>query len=203
MQTPGSRIGGRGLLYQLLQQFFRIAVFRSAPQELPGQAVVLWISIAAAFLTSFGGLLFVYDFAEAIGRSVLALVVPAVMVFLLLKMRNLQNRFNQTFSAMCGSAAVIYVLVLPMMPYLFDADPETESGKWLIMLVLMIDIWALMITAHIFRHALDVGLATGVSFSILLMLVTLFLIETIAPGNLPAASSQLEVSASYAQFQAI
>lgn len=181
-------------MYLLFQKYFLISVFRATPQELPGPTVVLWISVAAAFVTGMAGLLFAYDFAEALRRSLLALIIPAILVFLLLRFRNLQHRFNQTFSAMCGSATVIYVLAFPLMPYFFNADAETDSGKWLIMLVLVIDIWALMITAHIFRHAMDVGLATGVSFSIMLMLVTLFVIETIAPRQLPATSSQSDIS---------
>ena len=67
------------------------------------------------------------------------------------------------------------------MPYFFSADAQTQSGKWLIMLVLVIDVWALLITAHIVRHALETGFATGISLSIALMLVTLLAIERIAP----------------------
>jgi len=181
-------------LYQLLLQYIHISIFRAAPQDLPGQTVVLWISIAAAFITGVAGMLFAYDLAEALWRSVLALVIPAAVVFMFLKFRSLESRFNQTFSAMCGSAAVIYVLAFPFMPYFFNADAQTQSGKWLIMLVLIIDVWALLITAHILKNAMNIAFSTGISLSVALMLITLFIIETIAPRQLGPAASQTDVS---------
>ena len=51
-------------------------MLKLAPQDLPGQPVALVIAIAAAFVTGLAGLLFAYDFYEALYRSVLALLVP-------------------------------------------------------------------------------------------------------------------------------
>lgn len=177
-------------MYQLVHQFGLVAFFRATPQQLPGQPIVLWISLLAALITGVAGLLFAYDFAEAIARSLLSLAVPAVALWVLFKVRGIEHRFIQTYSALCGSAAVVYVLAFPLMPYFFDANTDSPVGRWLITLALLINVWALMITAHILRHAMDTGIATAISLSFALMLLTLSVTEALVPGEIDTDASQ-------------
>ncbi len=185
-------------MYQLFQHFLNIMLLRARPQDLPGQPVVLWIAVTAAFVSGFAGFLFVYDFSAALGRSMLSVLIPGIAVWLLLRIRRLQHRFNQTFAALCGSAAVINAIAFPFMPYLFNAGADAQAGTWLIVLTLLIDIWSVVITAHIFRHALDIGFASGISLSIALILVTVVTIESVLP--LPNAAADHMTSLSEPAF---
>lgn len=174
------------MLSRLFHQYVQIALLRLAPHELPGQPVALYVAVGAAFATSMAGLLFAYDFDEALYRSVLSLLVPGIFLYLLLRARGLQNRYAQSFGALCGTAAVVYLLALPFMPYFFRAMESDQSSAFVIALILLLDIWALLISAHILKHALDIEFVTGISLSFLLMLVTILAIESLVPSE-PAA----------------
>lgn len=166
---------------ELFQKYFQLTLLKATPQDLPGHSLVLWISIAVAFLTSVAGFLFAYSFGDAIFRSILAIAVPGILVYAMLGVKDLQARFKQAYSALCGSAAVIYLIALPLLPTFFSAASDTFSGKLVIVAVLLLDLWTVLITAHILKHTFDIGMASGVSLSVVLMLVTVLTIEAIAP----------------------
>jgi len=156
----------------LLHKFIQIALLREGPQELPGLAMVLWIALAAVFMTS------------------LAIIYAA------LRLKDRQSRFRQCYAAICGASAVVYALALPLMPIFFSANVSTLSGKLIIVFMLLLDVWMLLISAHIFRHTFEVGMATGVSLALGLMVFTLVAIESITPASSvqPGGSADLTLS---------
>ena len=165
----------------LFHKYLQLTLLRVTPQELPGHTLALWVSVVAAFLTSVAGLLFAYPVGDAIIRSILAIVVPGVLVYAFLGVKNLQPRFKQSYGALCGSAAIIYLVALPLLPAFFAATVESPSGKLVVVLVLLLDVWTVLVTAHILKHTFDIGFASGVSLAVVLMIVTLLTIEAIAP----------------------
>lgn len=174
----------------LLHKFMQIALLRAGPQELPGVSMVLWIAVGAVFLTSFAGLLFAYPFVDALMRCVAAIAIPAAIVYAALQVKQRQSRFIQCYAAICGASAAVYVLAMPLMPVFFSASVSTLSGKLIVMVILLLDVWMLLITAHVFKHTFDVGMATGVSLALGLMVLTLIAIEAFVP--MPASNAQME-----------
>ena len=179
-------------MYQLFHQYVQIAMLKLAPQDLPGQPLSLALAALAAFVTGLAGLLFAYEFYEAIYRSVLALVVPAGLLYVLLKGRGLESRYVQSFSAMCGSAAVVYLVTLPLTPYIINSTVDSQSGGIAVFLVVLINIWALMITVHILKHTLNTGFSTALSVSLLMMLITVIVVESLVPTK-QVVQSNLEL----------
>lgn len=165
----------------LFRKYLQLTLLKVTPQELPGHSLALWISVAAAFLTSVAGLLFAYSFGDSVIRSALAIVVPGILIYAMLGVKNLQPRFRQAYSGLCGSAAIIYLIALPVLPVFFSAAVDSASGKLVVVVVLLLDLWTVLITAHILKHTFDIGLASGVSLSVVIMLVTLLTIEAVAP----------------------
>lgn len=178
----------------LIHKFVQIALLRAGPQELPALQVVLWIALAFVFFTSLAGLLFAYPVVDAVIRCLAAIVIPAIILFVALWMKSMQSRFLQSYMAICGASAVVYVVALPLMPLFFTASVSSLSGKLVVMAILLIDVWMLLITAHIFKHTFNVGLATGFSLALGLMLLTLLGIEAIAPSPQVALEQQGSVS---------
>jgi hypothetical protein len=180
----------------LLHKFIQIALLREGPQELPGLAMVLWIALAAVFMTSLAGLLFAYPFQGAVFRSLAAIAIPAAIIYAALRLKDRQSRFLQCYAAICGASAVVYALALPLMPIFFSANVSTLSGKLIIVFMLLLDVWMLLISAHIFRHTFEVGMATGVSLALGLMVFTLVAIESITPASSvqPGGSADLTLS---------
>ncbi len=167
----------------LLHKFVQIALLRASPQDLPGFAMVLWIAVGLVFITSFAGLLFAYPFDDALIRCLAAIAIPAIILYVALQIKRMPSRFLQCYSAICGASAVVYVLALPLMPTFFGASVDTLSGKLVVMVILLLDVWMLLITAHIFKHTFDVGMATGFSLALGLMILTLLAIEAVVPAS--------------------
>lgn len=180
----------------LLHKFVQIALLKEGPQDLPGLSMVLWIAVASVFITSLAGLLFAYPVHGAVFRSLAAIAIPAAILYAALRLKNRQSRFVQCYAAICGASSVVYALALPLMPIFFSANVSTLSGKLIIVFMLVLDVWMLLISAHIFRHTFDVGLATGVSLALGLMVFTLVAIEAITPASSvrPDRSEDLTVS---------
>ena len=166
----------------LIHKFVQIALLRAGPQELPGLSMVLWIAIGSVFITSLAGLLFAYPFADALIRCLAAIAIPAAILYGALQIKRTPSRFTQCYAAICGASAVVYVLALPLMPTFFSATVNTLAGKLVVVIILLLDVWMLLITAHIFKHTFDVRMATGVSLSLGLMVLTLLAIEAVVPA---------------------
>jgi len=160
----------------------QIAFLRAGPQDLPAYQMVLWIAVVFSFFTSLAGLLFVYPVSDAVVRCLAAIVIPALILFAALRIKKKQSRFLQCYAAICGASSFVHVLALPMMPIFFTASVSSLSGKLVVVIILLLNAWMLLITAHIFKHTFNVGLATGVSLALGLMVLTLLAIETIAPS---------------------
>lgn len=181
----------------LLNKFIQIALLREGPQELPGLSMVLWIAVAAVFVTSLAGLLFAYPLHGAVFRSLAAIAIPAAILYAALHLKSRQSRFLQCYAAICGASAVVYVLALPLMPIFFSANVSTLAGKLVIVFMLALDVWMLLISAHIFRHTFDVGMSTGVSLALGLMVLTLVAIEAVTPVSSEHPERQSEMAISH------
>lgn len=178
-------------MIRLFHQFWQIALLKVAPQELPGQTVVVCIAAMAALLTSLCGLLFAFSFGDALLRSALAMLITASLIAVTLRSRKLQHRFNQTFAALCGATSLIYFLALPLMPYFFTAQIATADGKLLVIVILLFDLWALLVMANVLRHSLDSSFASGMSLAIAVTILTVVAIESIAPASKIAGKSSM------------
>lgn len=173
-----------------LSLFFKIATFKSAPQDLPATDAVLYSGVFLAIGVSLLRYLMVGGEVYPFARVVLEVAVPGVALYVLLLLFRLSNRFVQTFAAMCGSGAIIYALALPILPAFYSAAGAPAYGPS-VYLIIALDIWSISVVAHILKHAINVVFPTGISIAIALGLFSLLLVESIAPtGNLEAAPSQ-------------
>lgn len=165
----------------LFFRFVQIATLRAGPQDLPGFPGVLWVAAGLVFIASAAGLSFAYPLSDVIFRCAAAIVVPGAILYAGLQLKGKKSRFIQCYAAICGASAVVYMVALPLMPAFYSVSVSDLSGKLVVMVILLLDIWSLLITAHIFKQTFEVGLATGVSLALALMVVTLLAIEVIAP----------------------
>ena len=163
-----------------LSLFFRIASFKSPPQDLPATDAALYSGVFLALGVGLLRYLVVGGADYPIARVVLEVAVPGVALYVLLLFFNLSNRFAQTFAAMCGSGAIIYALALPILPAFYSAASAPAYGPS-VYLIIALDIWSILVVAHILKHAINVGFPTGISIAIALGLFSLLLVESIAP----------------------
>jgi len=176
------------MLSQAAVVALRILLFRAGPQDFPHapQLVAPLPALAA------GAYFALYAILMPPGVSlVLALAsvgALALVTHSLLSARRVVNRFQQTFHALLATGLVLTLASIPPMTALapslrqIAANPEllqqpgaVQAPALASLLVNAINLWNLAVYAHIFRHAAEVKMWSGllialfVVFSVLLL----------------------------------
>ncbi len=80
--------------------------------------------------------------------------ILGLFVYLALMWARLPARFNQSFTALCGTGTILNLISWPVFG-LTGADAEGGFEPVGLLLMIAIMIWGVTITAHIFRQALN------------------------------------------------
>lgn len=170
------------MLTQIAATIWRILLLRAGPQDLPySRALTQWV-VAAALLAEFAQYRLTLAAGSAIVHSLVSIAALAGFIFLLLQIRGLASRTQQTVNALFASGSALTVLLLPPLwaitPQMLRIaqDPELARSETLpalpALLVMAFTLWNFMVAAHIFRHALNASFAVGAAIALLAALVT-------------------------------
>ncbi|MFT7529363.1 MAG: hypothetical protein ACI9FD_000365 [Gammaproteobacteria bacterium] len=158
---------------QILLAFLEICLLRRKPQDLPSSDSLLIVAGVLVVLS--------YTVTNATHDGLLVKLIVAVaqiatfsgVVWLVLKIRNFEQRWKQTTTALFGSAAIFQFATLPFM-VLFDQGTPPSPVPQPILIHLFIGIWYLAVMAHILRHSLETSMARGVMSGLFCQLTTVF-----------------------------
>ncbi len=156
-------------------------LLRTAPQDLP-YSPGLMNRILFVYLLS--GLVVQSNLVDptlSIGRMILGILVLMFFTYIVLASLDLKARFVQTVSAMVGVGVIFNLLAWPLLNQL-DVSADAESipaGTSLMVLLLMS--WELLITAHIYRNALNTSMLHAIIISLGLFFITITLSQLIFP----------------------
>ena len=176
------------MLQQAATVALRILLFRAGPQDFPHapQLVApLPLMAVAAYFAVFAILL---PPGVSLVISVASVAALALVTHSLLSARRLASRFQQTFHALLATGIVLTLASIPAMSALaptlqqIAANPEllqqpgaVQPSPFASLLLNALNLWNLAVYAHIFRHAVQTRLWTGlllalfVAFSVLLL----------------------------------
>ncbi len=159
---------------ELIARLASIALLRQGPQDLPaGRATLLFTIALYVAVTAFN-----LQRGESHPAPVLVLVLavglPLILVWIVLRLKQFTARWEQTLTALFGTSALLSILTLPISL----AAAGTNSP--LTILVLLSFFYSFAIDGHIWRHAMEVSFAAGLAISVLLFVLSLFLISSLA-----------------------
>ncbi len=165
----------------------QIMLLKAGPQDLPTSPALLQISTALFLATAIARLLLVSDMAVALVQSALSIVILAVFVRVLLNWKRVPERFVQTMSALFLTSAVVGILLLmpldALQPLLValtenpDMSPQQLEVPALAMYAWAgLSIWGLVISAHIYRNALEISFGFGVAVALLYEILLVFIV---------------------------
>ncbi len=145
----------------LLILFWRICRLQKGPEDVPASTalfvLLLLLSLFLDFVSTRLGLPDVRAF-EILLIVIIANASILVLTAVLLQLLGYLQRVLQTLSALLGASIFITVLATPV---LFGLQTRMDDpGGWGTMLLLL-ELWHLVITAHILRRALSVSLLLG------------------------------------------
>lgn len=142
---------------RLLRIFWEICLFQKAPQEVPYSHGLFLIFLLAGFVIDNLNLniaLPKVSFASIIFVVSLHTIILLGSLSVLLILMGYRARIVQTLTALIGTGVIVSFFALPIL--LIVSRIANDSGYFGLIL-LFLNIWSLLITAHILRHALSIG----------------------------------------------
>lgn len=176
------------MLNPIVAVTLRLLLFRAGPQDFPyAPALVLWMP-AAAIAAYFALFRTVLPTGAALVLASVSVGALSFVTHSLLSARRVANRFQQTYHSLLATSIVLTLATVPPMSALAPAlrqiaqNPEllqqpgiADASPGASLLVNALNFWNFFVYAHIFRHATDARLWTGllialfVVFSVLLL----------------------------------
>lgn len=160
---------------KLLRRYVEICLLRAAPQDLPASLFLLGLSLAAYFIVGVGISLRNLDLPAAAALVVLDTALLAGLLFLLLWVRDLPNRYLQTITALLGTGVILELIAWPLLAWQQQAMVDNAATTGLVVSSLLLWVWLfwnLMVIGHILRHALSTLLPVGVGLGLLYMFIS-------------------------------
>lgn len=162
---------------KIIEAFWKICLFRQGPQDLPVSSVLMLASMLVYTVASvLVGLLNLSPIA-ALFSGVLDVALVAAMTQLLLWIKALGARFQQTFTALMGTGAILGFLALPLLYIQLQIGEQPALLPSLLTLALMI--WNLAIVGHILRHAIGAPFFVGVLLAVVFMYVSISVMRSL------------------------
>ena len=165
----------------LIKRFWEICLLRAAPQDLPASNFLV-LAALTAYLGS-GTTLLLSDInpLAALAQAALDAAALAVVTTVLLQLRRHPGRLAQTYTALVGSGTLLNLIALPITLGLLGAQEAGGGVGLFAMLWLGLLIWSLMVTGHIYRHALDIPFPAGIVIAMGYLVLILELTRTFFP----------------------
>ncbi|HUO78779.1 MAG TPA: hypothetical protein VMU00_01435 [Steroidobacteraceae bacterium] len=167
----------------LLKVFWDIALWRRGPRDLPPSPGLLLVTALLFAATSAESARLVDGPEFAIARGVGDLGFTAGVIWLCLAVARRRHRLAQTLIAMLGTGTL---LAVPMMAVLLVAEALGANGPIgsavQLLLLLLLQVWALCVVVHIVRVALEAPLVVGIAVSTSYFVVGYLFVERLVPA---------------------
>ena len=165
---------------QLLYLLRDVILLRRGPQDAPHAPRLLIALCAASLLLQLAIARVLGVEGETLGSGLVALMFSLGVLYLLLNLRRLTNRFVQAALTLLGCAMLFQLLSLPIVlmagAHLPSAPEHLTPTQILLSLVsLPIVIWKLIVDAHILRNSLDLPFVYGLVIAVCWLIAELVL----------------------------
>jgi len=156
----------------MLLRFINICLFRAGPEDIPASTQLMQIVVVAYLVMGLAINLLDADLFMSLMVSVADLMILFAFVMLLLQWRKKLPRFRQTVTSIMATSSLLGVLVLPFLASFYQYDDTTQAASWLLLALMVIMLWSLMVTSHIFRRALNCSAPISVAWTLLYVAIS-------------------------------
>ncbi|MEN1728756.1 MAG: hypothetical protein AAGJ52_09975 [Pseudomonadota bacterium] len=158
----------------LIIRLAAVLALRLGPQDLPAGRTTLGFTILAYLVITAFNLNRGEGHPAPIPVLMLAVLLPMLLVWIVLALRNRTARWEQTLSALFGTSALLSIITLP-----FSLAAGGEPAPMLALVLLLSFFWSFAVDAHIWRHALEVSFPIALIVTMLLFTTSLFIITSL------------------------
>jgi len=173
------------MLKQAAAVALRIALFRAGPQDLPYAPALARATVPLAALAAFLQYRLTLPTFAALAHAAAWIAALALFTHVVLQSRGLVNRFRQTLDSLLLIDGAMTLLMLPALaaiaPHMarIAENPDLARSEPVPALpalgVLIVSLWNFIVSAHVYRHALDASPGVGALVALLGTIVTVSL----------------------------
>jgi hypothetical protein len=169
-------------MLRLAKAFLDIALWRQTPAHLPASLFLLALTACAAGLMEvLGAYLTPGPQDRMVARVALEVGLPLAFTWAVLAIGRRRVRFLQTASALLGVGVLAEIVLYPLGALRSAMGDDRMASIPLGLLLLVGFIWYLLACAHIWRSALDSGVALGGVISVGYLILTIALEQQLLP----------------------
>ena len=166
----------------LLQRFFQICLFKAGPADIPVSHWLFKLVLLIYFLVGVVVSQIDHEFIISLVASLADTTLLIVTCWFLLSVKGLGSRFLQTVTAMAGTGSVLGVIGIPVFWLFRQVEPHGQLTSLVLLMVLVVMIWSMLVTAHIFRNALDIKAGMAAIITVVYIIVSLVLVGLAMSG---------------------
>jgi hypothetical protein len=169
-------------MLRLAKAFLDIALWRQTPAHLPASLFLLALTACAAGLTEvLGAYLTPGPQDRMVARVALEVGLPLAFTWAVLAIGRRRARFLQTATALLGVGVLAEIVLYPLGALRSAMGDDRMASIPLGLLLLVGFVWYLLACAHIWRAALDSGVALGGVISVGYLILTIALEQQLLP----------------------
>ena len=161
----------------VIDVFWKICLFKLRPQDLPVSSFLLLVSTVAYAIVGLLVGLTSLSLGEALISTVLDIALVGSMTQLILWIKEMGPRFQQAFTALMGTGAIVGFLALPLAFLQMQAGEEPAVLPSVLLLGLVM--WSLGIVGHILRHTISAPFFVGVMLAVMYMYVSMSIMRSL------------------------
>lgn len=166
-------------MFNQIQPFINLLLFRAGPQDMPASQGILKIVIGACFITDIIGAASVLGLSLASVLSAGQIVLYSGFIYLLLKMAQKPERLVQTLTALFGALALINLASYPFMRNLHFFSEGKLQLTPTIVLVALLQLWFFIVMARILREALEISTGRAALLTFLIIQLVPILLSSV------------------------
>jgi hypothetical protein len=171
-------------MLRLAKAFLDIALWRRSPAQLPASRFFLGLAaVVVGLLEVIGAFLPPYSPDGIVMRVILSVGLPLLWAWAVLRIAGRRDRFLQTGTALLGIAALAQVVLYPLGSLLAVLGVHHPAAIPLGVVSFGVLLWYLLACTHIWRAALESGIALGAAVSLGYLLLSIVLEQQFLPDN--------------------
>jgi hypothetical protein len=167
---------------RLLNFFVDLCLLRVPPQRLPASKVLFWLMLPLNLVV---GIIMIGDRFGGLDRAFVAALLDLLLIMLwlwgLLAFKHHVGRFLQSATAVMGTGVLLGLFVLPLQVAVGDGTTGGAVAEVAGVFLFLAVIWSQVVTAHILRHALDIGMGLALGLSMTYTIVITLLLGILFP----------------------
>ena len=150
----------------LLKTLLGICLLRANPQDLPTSNPLMLVALVAYGLADVIGVLDSLSLNNSLLAAAVDMLLLVAATHIMLRWRNLENRFPQTLLALAGCGALLSLLAW-MIAGLTRGwlDPAWVWAPFLV--------WYILVFGHVLRQALTISMVASVTASFLYLVMSM------------------------------